>query len=160
MRIRLTRNTVEVFYDGNRISSQVRLYGERGQTNTLEEHMPPNHRQYLKWDSDHFREAASLIGTCTGSVIESILLSYKVEQQGYKTCMALLKLADLYTVERLEAACSKAFFYSTRPSYKTIQTILKTGLDKPPKEAAASTNPNEHSFIRGADYYGGGQKQC
>lgn len=158
VQVRLTRNTVEVFYDGDRISSQVRLHGKSGQTSTMEEHMPPNHRQYMKWDGAHFRKTASLIGGNTASVVESILMSYKVEQQGYKTCMALLKLADQYTPERLEAACSKAFFYTTRPSYKTIRTILKTGQDKPPREPAAPPNPDEHGFIRGAEYYGGGHE--
>jgi len=36
--------------------------------------------------------------------------------------MALLKLSDQYTPERLEAACAKALFYTPRPSYKSIQT--------------------------------------
>ena len=158
VQIRLTRNTVEVFYDGNRICSQIRLYGKRGQASTMDEHMPPNHRQFIKWDGNHFRETALLIGSNTASVIESILMSYKVEQQGYKTCMALLKLSDEYTPERLEAACLKAFFYTTRPSYKTIRTILKTGQDKLPKEPSPSSNPDAHGFVRGASYYGGGLK--
>jgi len=154
VQIRLTRNMVEVFYDGNRICSQVRLHGKRGQSSTMESHMPPNHRQYMKWDGDHFRQEAANIGANTASMVESILMSYKVEQQGFKTCMALLKLSDKYSPERLEAACSKAFFYTSRPSYKTIQTILKTGQDKPPKEPAPI--PDTHGFTRGADYYGGG----
>ena len=37
------------------------------------------------------------------------LNGYKVEQQGYKACMGILKLADKYTPERLENACKKAF---------------------------------------------------
>ena len=157
VQIRLTCNTVEVFYMGSRICSHIRMHGKRGQTSTMEEHMPPNHRQYMKWDGDHFREKASLIGASTVSVIESILMSCKVEQQGYKTCLALLKLSEEYSVDRLEAACSKAFFYTTRPSYKTIKTILKTGQDRPQKEPAPQPDPNAHGFVRGANYYGGGQ---
>ena len=159
VQVRLTRNTVEVFYDGNRICSQIRLHGKRGQISTMNEHMPPNHRQYMKWNSDSFREAATLIGMNTVSVVESILMSHKVEQQGYKTCMALLKLSEQYSAERLEAACAKAFFYTTRPSFKSIQTILKTGQDKPPKEPSPPPNPDAHSFVRGSTYYGGGQSE-
>ena len=35
-----------------------------------------------------------------------------MEQQGYKACMGLLKLADKYTPERLENACRKALTFT------------------------------------------------
>ena len=34
--------------------------------------------------------------------VQAILSSYKVEQQGYKLCVGLQKLADKYTPERLK----------------------------------------------------------
>jgi hypothetical protein len=81
---------------------------------------------------------------------------HKVEQQGYKGCMALLKLADKYAVNRLESACQKALSYTPTPSYKSVQTILKTGQDKIPKEETSTNNNNsaDFGFTRGADYYG------
>jgi len=156
VQVRLTRNIVEVFHNNSRICSHVRLYGKRGQYSTMEAHMPPNHQQYIKWDSDRFREAAARIGTNTAAVAESILNSFKVEQQGYKACMALLKLSEQFSPQRLEAACAKAFFYTPRPSYKSIQTILKTGQDKPAEEPTPPP-PDTHGFTRGADYYGRGR---
>ena len=41
-------------------------------------------------------------------------------------------------------------------SYKSIQTILKSGQDALVKERndAPSPNPSEFGFTRGADYYG------
>ena len=66
--------------------------------------------------------------------------------------MALLKLSDQYAPERLEAACAKALFYTPRPSYKSIQTILKAGLDKPSEEPPAPPT-DKFGFTRGADYY-------
>ena len=53
-----------------------------------------------------------------------------MEQQGYKSCMALLKLADRYSPQRLEIACRKALSYTTSPSLKSVQSILKSGQDK------------------------------
>lgn len=93
-------------------------------------------------------------------MVESILTGCKVEQQGYKGCMALLKLADTYTPERLESACAKALDYTPRPGYKTIQTILRTGQDRIAAEVAAptSTDDADFGFTRGADYYGKGAK--
>ena len=69
--------------------------------------------------------------------------------------MALLKLSEQYTKERLEAACAKALFYTPRPSYKSIQTILKSGQDKKTDEHPQISS--QYGFTRGADYYKGGQ---
>ncbi|MEG1968278.1 MAG: IS21 family transposase, partial [Clostridia bacterium] len=154
--IRLTRNMVEVFFEGNRVCSHVRLLGRTGQYSTLEAHMPESHQQYVKWDGARFRKWAAKIGVSTAAVVEAMLTAYKVEQQGYKACMALLKLADTYTSERLEAACTKALSYTPRPNYKSVQTILKSGQDRIPDTDAAvlPSESSEFGFTRGAGYYG------
>jgi transposase len=156
--VRLTRNAVEVFFEGSRISSHVRLHGKRGEYSTQAEHMPPKHQQYVQWNGERFRKWAAKIGSNTAVVVETILTGYKVEQQGYKACMALLKLSDQYTSPRLEAACTKALEYTPRPSYKSIQTILKSGQDRLVAEAEppATAQPSAFGFTRGADYYKGG----
>ena len=155
--VRTTRNTIEVFYEGTRICSHMRLYNNQEKYSTQEAHMPPNHQKYTQWNGDRFRKWAAKMGQNTVTVVESILTGYKVEQQGYRACMALLKLSDQYTSERLEAACAKALFYTPRPSYKSIQTILKSGQDKPAEEPT-SPQSSEFGFTRGAGYYGRGQK--
>ena len=95
-----------------------------------------------------------LASYCRGVVIER--LRYKVEQQGYKACMGILKLADKYTPERLENACKKALTFTPRPSYKNIQVILSTGQDKTKKsQQAEASSSDAYGFTRGADYYGG-----
>ena len=100
--VRITRSTIEVFFAGNRICSHRRLYGRANQYSTVEEHMPLSHQQYVQWNGDRFRKWAEKIGSNTETVISAILCGYKVEQQGYKTCMGLLKLADKYTPKREE----------------------------------------------------------
>ncbi len=148
--VRLTKSTVEVLCDNDRICSHKRLYGRPNQYSTVPEHMPPNHQKYMQWNGDRFRAWAAKIGTHTETVIGIFLTTSKVEQQGYKSCMALLKLADKYTEERLENACTKALHYTARPNYKSIAAILSSGQDKPayppPKSAP-------QGFVRGADYY-------
>jgi transposase len=153
--VRVTRNVIEVFFEGSRICSHVRLQGRRGQYSTIEDHMPPNHQQYVQWNGERFRKWAAQIGPNAAAVIEAILTGYKVEQQGYRACMALLKLSDQYTSERLEAACAKALYYTPRPSYKSIQTILKSGQDKNPDDNDPPSA--QYGFTRGADYYKGGR---
>ena len=55
--------------------------------------------------------------------------------------MALLKMSDTYSAERLEAACIKALRYTPRPAYKTIQTILKSGQDQISDAPAPAPGP-------------------
>lgn len=157
--VRLNRSVVEVFYHNQRICSHKRLYGRPGQYSTMEIHMPEDHQKYLKWDGNRFISWAEKIGTSTSITVKSILSSYKVEQQGYKACMGLLKLADKYSVERLEAACKKALFYTPHPRYKSVKNILATGQDKVSTNAevpeTSQAENNAYGYTRGAEYYGG-----
>jgi hypothetical protein len=155
--VRLTRHMVEIFYQGTRIASHKRLYGNPGQYSTVPEHMPEKHRQYAQWNAERFIRWASDIGPHTEQAVKAIFASRKVEQQGYKTCIALLKLADSYSTGRLETACEKAILYSSCPSFRSIHTILKTGSDKRIKEPAPQdgTGDQQYAFTRGNAYYGG-----
>lgn len=154
--VRITKNVIEAFYGGHRISSHPRLCGRSGQYSTIEAHMPPDHQKYVTWNADRFTSWAEKIGENTAVVVRFFLSAHKVEQQGYKSCMALLKLADKYSVKRLEAACAKALSYTARPSLKSVQTILKSGQDKLLESSPAPETPPETSqygFTRGAEYY-------
>lgn len=153
--VRLTRTMVEVFLDGERIASHIRRHGYPGQYSTLPEHMPENHRKYTQWNAERFLSWARSIGDNTVTVVKAILASRKIEQQGYRACMALLRLNDKYPASRLESACKRALTYTLSPSFKSIQTILATGQDELPEEG--STDPSaEFAFTRGPDYYGDG----
>lgn len=153
--VRLTKSTVEVFYNGNRICSHQRLTGHPGQYSTNTEHMPKKHQEYLQWNGDRFRSWANKIGPNTAQVVEYLLTKGTAEQQGYKACMSLLKLADKYTADRLEITCSKVLRFTTKPSYKSVQEILKAGLDKDiPTPTAMPSDSTQYGFVRGADYFG------
>jgi len=156
--VRLTASMVEVFYQNARIASHKRLYGHPGQYGTVIEHMPEKHRQYTQWNAERFVRWASGIGPCTERAVKAIIASRKVEEQSYKTCVALLKLADTYSVTRLEAACEKALSYTATPSFRSIRTILKTGSDrlKPETIPADALADTAFAFVRGEAYYGGG----
>ena len=157
--VRLTQNIVEIFYKEKRIASHKKLYGPTGKYSTNIEHMPEKHRQYTQWNAERFIQWASDIGPCTEQAVKAIISSRKVEQQSYKTCIALLKLSDAYSAARLEGACEKALCYNSCPSFRSINTILKTGSDKRVKEIINESleNPQKdaHAFIRGKTYYGG-----
>jgi transposase len=154
--VRVTRQVIEVFFNNHRICSHPRLYGYPGQYSTMEAHMPPDHQAYVQWNADRFKAWARKIGPNTETTVKAVLSSRKVEQQGYKSCLALIKLADKYSVVRLEAACKKALFYTPVPSYKSVKTILSTGQDKidNSSEPVTPDNAAAYGFTRGAEYYG------
>lgn len=154
--VRITDTSIEIFYNHNRVASHRRLYGRKGQYSTVTEHMPESHQKYLEWNGDRFRKWAERIGINTSKVVDALLTSQRVEQQSYRSCMGLLKLADRYSVDRLEAACKKALRYTAFPSYKSIKNILATGQDKTENISSKVTNTstqNKHALTRGADYY-------
>ena len=154
--IRLTSRMIEVFSNGIRICSHPRLHGYPGQYRTTDVHMPPNHRKFGEWNGERFISWAQSIGTNTAAVIRSLLSRNKVEQQGYRSCMGILKMGDKYSVERLEMACAKALSYTPSPTYKNISAILQSGQDKIKTTPQVPKKPTpEYSFIRGAEYYGG-----
>lgn len=154
--IRYTSKTIEVFFQNNRIASHVRRY-DAVDPQVLVEHMPDNHQRYLAWNKEAFLEWAQGIGKSTVLIMKSFLTSVKVEQQSYKTCGSLMKLADRYSVNRIEDACRRALSYTPSPSLKSIQTILKTGQDKvkPKTESDKPKSSGKYGFTRGANYFGG-----
>lgn len=161
--VRYTRSMVEVFYKGTRICSHKRLYGRRGQYSTVVDHMPANHQLYSEWDSARFLKWASGIGESTRQVVERMFETYHVEEQAYKGCLSLLKLADKYTPERLENACRAALTRIPNPRYKNIRLILEAGQDKQAiaasKASVKAPSSDKYAIVRGAAYYGGGSHE-
>jgi hypothetical protein len=166
--VRMTRQVIEVFYKNERICSHQRLKGVRGQYATLEAHMPPAHKHYLDYDSDTLVEKAQAVGPNTTRTIQVMLSKYKVERQAHRSCIGLLRLAEKYSPQRLEAACDKALTYTSQPSLKVVKGILSASLDEPAHhKTPTNTTVNEKghtdssdkplsdgAFTRGATYYG------
>lgn len=118
--------------------------------------MPADHQKYLEWNGDRFRKWAEQIGSDTYTVTNAILASQRVERQSYRSCMGLLKLAEKYSAERLEAVCRKALSYTASPSYKSIKNILAAGQERTnqePQTPDSASTQNKHAITRGADYY-------
>ncbi|ETT61184.1 MULTISPECIES: hypothetical protein [Paenibacillus] len=133
--------------------------GKPGQDSTVRDHTPENHKKFIQWNVSRFISWAESVGAYTASCVQAILSSYKVEQQGYRSCMALLKLEDKNSVVRLEIAFAKAFSYTPRPSSQNIKTILTTSQDRLETINEVKPQPlssENHEFVRGADYHGRG----
>lgn len=155
--IRTGDNCIEVFYHGHRIASHVRKPYSKDPI-YVPEHMPENHRKYLAYNTEHFLEWGEQVGVATLLVVKNFLYMHKVEQQGYKPCASLMKLADRYSTERLEKACEKALGYTPSPSLKNITTILKNGQDKVNLNPPLTNTESSKGITRGAGYFKGGTR--
>lgn len=151
VRIRFTCKTVEIFFKGNRVASHKRSY-EPGKHTTLKEHMPKAHQKYLEWTPSRLISWARKVGDSTATVVETVLESRPHPEQGYRSCLGILRLSKHYGKERLDAACRRALEINAL-SYKSIKSILENGLDRQRVRPRRSVQPPLHGNIRGNGYY-------
>ncbi len=150
--VRYTANTVECFSKGKRVASHLRSH-IKGHHTTLPEHMPEAHRQYGNWSPQRLIRWAEKSGPATGKLIADILNSRRHPQQGFRSCLGILRLGKSYGEDRLEGACRRALMLNAH-SVKSVESILKHGLDdKPLPEQQELPLPTDHDNIRGSSYY-------
>jgi transposase len=153
--LRFTAATIEVFWRSQRVAAHARS-GERGRHTTQASHMPKAHQKHLAWTPSRLLHWAASLGPGTAALVEAILADRPHPEQGYRSCLGILRLAKRYGPERLEAACARAVAVRAR-SYRHVDSILKRGLDRLPlpgngaRERGAPAAPHEN--VRGADYY-------
>jgi transposase len=156
--VRATEETIEVFYQNSRVASHVRK-DSWPEPIYIPQHMPENHRQYANYNADSFLDWAEGVGSSTLLVVRHFLSMHKVVEQGYRPATSLMKLADRYSMERLEAACEKALGYTPSPSLKNISTILKNGQDKVKPTSVPVATEAAYGITRGASYFKGGEEK-
>lgn len=147
-----TASTVEILHDGKRVASHKRSYGPKPSPTTDPQHRPKSHRDYGDWPPSRIISWAGSIGASMQQVVEHILSSRPHPEQGYRSCLALLRSAKKYGPARTEAACARALAIGS-PSRKSVEMILKRGLDQVAPEAPAVGSIGNHENIRGGDYY-------
>jgi len=152
---RLTATTVELFHHGERIASHLRSY-RRGRHTTIAAHMPKAHQKHLEWSPSRILHWAASIGPKTRELAEAILAERRHPEQGYRSCLGILRLGKRFGPERLEAASARAVAVRAR-SYRHVESILKNGLDRLPSPAEPmdeeGATPVTHENIRGGGYY-------
>ncbi len=150
--VRLAATTVEVFVRGRRVASHLRST-KPGRHTTEPDHMPESHRRHLEWSPGRIVRWASQTGPATGALVAAILASRPHPEQGYRSCLGILRLGRRYGPERLEAAAARALAIRAL-SYRSVESILRTSLDRQPLPDAAPAGPaRRHANVRGGTYY-------
>ena len=149
--VRITARTIEAYFKGRRVAAHQRTSGNR-QHSTHRDHMPANHRFRTDWTPERIRRQAARIGPRTEAYVEVVMRERRHPEQGFRSCMGVLRLAKTFGRDRLEAACARAVEINAR-SYSSLHSILKNGLDRQPRPRAADEPAITHPNIRGAEYF-------
>ena len=97
------------------------------------------------------------IGPSTAALVEYVIRSKPHPEQGYRSALGILRLADKHGKDRLERASDKAFQINS-PSYRTVKTMLAQRMESTPLrgEPSAAAESSEHlgaANVRGRGYY-------
>jgi len=149
--LRATVTAVEIFHRAKRVSSHLRLQGQR-RFATLTAHMPRSHQAHVEWTPSRIVNWAKETGPSTAQLVEKIMAERPHPEQGYRASLGILRLAKEYTGERLELACARALACRSH-SYRSVESILKNRLEArplPPRDLEALPL---HENLRGSQYY-------
>jgi transposase len=148
---RLTERTVEVFHRGQLVAAHQRRYhGPRH--GTVPDHMPSAHRRYAEWNPERFQRQARAIGPNTEALVLAVLAQRPHPEQGFRTCLGILRLFRGIDATRAEAVCARAIEIGAL-TYKSVASILEHRLDSRSAPPTADSAPILHANIRGSRYY-------
>ncbi|WP_143814693.1 transposase [Magnetofaba australis] len=150
--IRYTANTVECFHRGKRVASHPRNH-VKGRHTTTSEHMPESHRRHAHWTPSRIISWAHESGPHVAKLATHIIENRPHPEQGFRSCLGIIRLAKKYGSERVDAACARALAIGG-PTYKSVKSILQSNLDQQPLPESDPTTPSiQHNNLRGAGYF-------
>lgn len=150
--VRATATMIEVWRDRQRLTSHERSYGPKGTAVTKPEHRPQSHRAWGEWPPERIVGWATTKGAKTGEVAAAILERGPHPESGRRACLGLMRMGEKYGDERLEAACARALAIGN-PTLRSVEAILKSGLEKVALAEEVESKPVVHENIRGGDYF-------
>ncbi len=149
--VRVTARMIEIFHRGARVGVHQRRYlGARHGTDP--DHMPASHRHYADWTPERFRRWASKVGPNTEGLIAAVLASRKHPEQGFRTCLGILKLYRGVDPERAETVSARALELGALAS-NAISSLLASKRGKPAAKDGAQSTLFDHANLRGPGYY-------
>ena len=112
---RATVGAVEVFHRGKLVAAHARRYGGP-RHGTQPDHMPSAHRRYAEWTPERFQRQARAIGPNTETLIVTVLAHRPHPEQGFRTCVGVLRLFRGIEAARAKAVCIHALEIGARSS--------------------------------------------
>jgi transposase len=148
--VRATARTIEVFHRGQRVAAHERRYlGRRHGTDP--DHMPSAHRRYAEWSPERFRRWAAKIGPNTEGLIAAVLQSRPHPEQGFRTCLGILRSYRGLDADRLEAVSARAVELGVL-TCKGVAALIARKADADGKADRPATL-FDHANLRGPGYF-------
>ncbi len=149
--VRITARTIEIFHRGQRVGAHQRRHGGR-RHGTDPDHMPSAHRRYAEWSPERFRRWAASIGPNTEGLVIAVLSNRPHPEQGFRTCLGILRLYRGVTALRAEAVSARAIEIGAL-NYRSIASIIANNLDRTPAPKRGEPTLFDHPNVRGPRYF-------
>jgi transposase len=124
--LEVSANVVRIYHAHTLVATHLRQRIP-GSHATVADHLPPDAQAYLMRDPQWCLTQAKAVGPACLALIEA-LFAHKVLDH-LRAAQGVLRLAEGFGRNRLEAACARALRFDS-PRYRTVKKILKDGLDQ------------------------------
>ncbi len=149
--VRSTTRTVEVFHRGQRVACHERRHGGP-RHGTDPDHMPSAHRRYAEWTPERFQRWARAIGPNTEGLILAIMANRPHPEQGFRTCLGVMRLFRGLDAARAESVASYATSIGALV-YRSIAAIIATKRDQAATATTETLFTLQHRNVRGSGYF-------
>ena len=149
--IRATSTVIEVYMRSRRVAVHARSYHKNTHT-TVTEHMPKAHQAHAEWSPSRLIAWGAQSGAHIAALFEAIMRTRDHPEQGFRSCLGIMRLASKVGKERLNAACERALRLNGL-FYSFVRNILEKGLDRKPLPPALPETRIQHENLRGASYF-------
>ncbi len=147
--LKISSKTIQVYHNQKLLCTHSTEYKAPGAYSTDTAHIPEDSKHYGEWNSTRYLQWSKRIGPNVHAVIFR-MFEQGPEQQYYRRVHAILRMADTYSDQRLDKACHYALERSSYPNFKLIKQLIESPITQ---SDFNTSNENEQSYLRGADYY-------
>lgn len=122
--IRSNGRDVVIYHQHERVATH--RWGRPGVRRTITAHYPPEKAMFLMATPAWCLRRAAEIGPYTAKAVEQLVGERPLDR--LRTVQSVVRLADRYTPERVDAACRRALYFDDL-RYATLKRILEKGLE-------------------------------
>ena len=147
--VRVSERTVEFYLDQELVKTQPRSRDGRRQTDWND--YPPEKAKFFRRNPDWCRAQARMLGPAVAQVVEMLLAQHALHY--LRQCQGIIRLAERYGAQRVNAACQLALAYGD-PAYRTIRNILhqaREGQDPLPLPDRSATAAAVGAYLHGPE---------
>ncbi len=152
--VRISPREVAVLHRDRRVATHPRSC-QKGGYSILAEHRPAAHRMFAENKPASLLSWATAQGGAVHAFIQLHIERHRQPTLSVRACQGLRRMAELYGMARLQAACARANTIGAA-SVLSVESMLQRSLENAPvavDQAANDTPMPAHDNVRGAEYF-------